>query len=78
MIDPIIHSVKPIRSGVGVTTDPGQGKEQRAKAWYYGRLIEDYCPICDTPMPFPFGCVRCGWTREDDEAEKVKEQEQGE
>lgn len=50
--------------------------QPKKKVWYWGRLIEERCPMCDTPMPFPFGCARCGWRSEDDETEKAKEESQ--
>jgi hypothetical protein len=43
--------------------------QPRKKVWYYGRLIETFCPVCESPLPFAFGCARCGWRREDEEVE---------
>jgi hypothetical protein len=56
-----------------VTANQFKKPQPQGKVWYQGRFIEDYCPACDSPMPFFPVCYRCGYRNddsEDDEASK--------
>jgi hypothetical protein len=39
----------------------------KKKVWYFGREVQDFCPRCESPMPFFPTCYRCGYRVEDGE-----------